>query len=449
MLKRQPWIRYGKDIRVEFEQCLREGRGVEKYEEAVNAFCAMDDEAMRQSEPDLEALGRAMVNEPVRDGFPFEEPSDLPGILAASPSAAAAPVLPDLPGGDALLDKLSGAWIGRIAGCLLGKPVEGWRRDLLWPVLKATDNYPMKKYIRKCEFPPELVKEYGLRTDACFADNVQAAAPADDDTNYTVFALKLVSRYGRDFTPDDVAEGWLEWIPAFATCTAERAAYRNIAAGLLPPETATYKNPYREWIGAQIRGDFFGYINPGDPGAAAEMAFRDASISHVKNGIYGEMFVAAMVAAAAAERDIRAVIEAGLACIPAKSRLTADVREIIALYDAGKSSDEIIAHIHARFNEYSVNDWCYTNSNAMIVTMALLCGDGDLGASICLAVQSCFDTDCNGATVGSIVGIRNGEREINPSWYAPFGKRLYTSIEGYGLTDVQQLAKATFDLAKK
>ena len=91
-------------------------------------------------------------------------------------------------------------------------------------------------------------------------------------------------------------------------------------------------------------------------------------------------------------------------------------------------ADEIIGHIHTRFNEYSANDWCYTNSNAMIVTMALLCGGGDFGTSVCLAVQSCFDTDCNGATVGSIVGIRSGEAAIDPYWYAPFEKRLYTSI---------------------
>lgn len=71
----------------------------------------------------------------------------------------------------------------------------------------------------------------------------------DDDTNYTVFTLKLIETYGWDFTPEDVLEGWMGWIPMLSTCTAERVAYRN-AAGLLPPFTAVYQNPYRERIGA-------------------------------------------------------------------------------------------------------------------------------------------------------------------------------------------------------
>ncbi len=446
MLIHQPWLRIGNDIRVEYEQCLREGRDVAGYEGVVNAFVAMDNELTLKNEAAVEALDYEMAHAPIREDYPFAEPSDLPGILAASPLAENPPALPPCPPDAALMDKLTGAWIGRIAGCLLGKPVEGWRRDLLWPVLKGTDNFPMNRYIRASEFSPELIKKHNLYTGGCFADNVRYASPADDDTNYTTFALKLVSRYGRNFTPDDVAEGWLAWIPAFSTCTAERAAYRNIAAGYRPPETAVVKNPYREWIGAQIRGDFFGYINPGDPKTAAEMAFRDASISHVKNGIYGEMFISAMIAAAAVQSDIREIIETGLAFVPAKSRLTADVREVIELYAAGKTADELIEHIHTRFNEYSANDWCYTNSNAMIVAMALLCGNGDFGKSVCLAVQTGFDTDCNGATVGSVVGMLKGEGGIPEEWYAPFEKRLYTSIEGYNLVEVADLAKKTFDL---
>lgn len=444
MLKNQPWLRYGYGIRDEFDECMREGRDVERFRAAVDAIGALSEEEVIRNESYIAALAKAMSDSPMRADFSFAEPSELSEILKESP--ANKPVLPEPSEGEELRKKLAGAWTGRIAGCLLGKPVEGWRRNLMYPVLEATGNYPMKKYICQNEFSDELVKKYNLNRSACFADNVKGASPVDDDTNYTVFALKLVSTYGRNFTPQDVLEGWLRWIPCFSTCTAERVAYRNAAMGLLPPETAVYNNPYREWIGAQIRGDFFGYINPGKPETAAEMAFRDASISHVKNGIYGEMYVSAMIAAAAATSDIREIIETGLAYVPAKSRLTDDVRYVISLYDSGKTAGEIIEAIHEKYNENSGNDWCYTNSNAMIVTMALLCGGGDFGQSICLAVQSCFDTDCNGATVGSIIGMRNGEDGIDPYWYAPFNKKLLTTIEGYGLVDVDGLVDATLKL---
>lgn len=116
---------------------------------------------------------------------------------------------------------------------------------------------------------------------------------ADDDTNYTVLSQIIVECRGREFTPYDVAGTWLSAQLRDAHCTAEKVAYINLINGYFPPDSAMYKNPYREWIGAQIRGDYFGYINPGNPEKAAEMAFKDACVSHTKNGIYGEMFVAA------------------------------------------------------------------------------------------------------------------------------------------------------------
>lgn len=439
MLKHRPWVLLGQDIMTEYEQCEMEGRDVAKYKPIVDGFCTLNNEQLRPLEKSLEALYEVMDAAPIKADYPFAEPSDLDGIFAACP--AEKPALPAVPDKDTLLAKLTAAWNGRIAGCLLGKPVEGWRRPNLYKMLKATDNYPLSRYMKYSDFSEELVKELHIRKGQ-WADLLRGEADNDDDTNYTTFALKLVETYGRDFTPDNVLESWMNWIPMSATCTAERVAYRNAAMGMEPPMTASYKNPYREWIGAQIRGDYFGYINPGDPKTAADMAWRDASISHVKNGIYGEMWVAAMLAAAAVTNDLATVIDTGLAYIPAASRLRRDLDEVIDLHGKGTDVYEVMEHIHSRYNEFSGNGWCYTNSNAMIVLMALLYGNGDFGKSVCYAVHCAFDTDCNGATVGSIVGMLNGT--VPAEWIAPFGGKLRTDIAGYNHVDAGYMAEITY-----
>lgn len=383
--------------------------------------------------------------------YPFVEPSELKGILDQR-----RPVrhkFENKLSSEELKSKITGAWIGRISGCLLGKPVEGFKRNQLEALLKITDNYPMNRYITRNQIPENFAQTIGYDAvrfkERCWADSINSIAPVDDDTNYTVFALKLIEHYGKDFCPDDVLEAWLSWIPMFSTCTAERVAYRNAAMGMYAPETALYNNPYREWIGAQIRGDFFGYINPGDPEKAAEMAWRDACISHVKNGIYGEMFVAAMIAAAAVCEDINTIIEAGLDQIPEKSRLFSDIKQVLSWYESGKSAEIIINNIHQKYDEYDPHGWCHTNSNAMIVVMALLYGNKEFGKSICLAVQAAFDTDCNGATVGSIIGMMLGQNQIPPYWYECYNSRLSTTIIGYTEVTLEQLVDKTLQLLQK
>lgn len=206
--------------------------------------------------------------------------------------------------------------MGRICGCMLGKTVEGIMTDELHPFLKETGNFPMHRYIKSTDVTDEMCDKYTYRfRSRQYADTIEFM-PYDDDTNYTVLAQVVIDKYGRDFTPYDMSRAWLDLQPKNAYCTAERVAFRNFVAGFVPPLSAEYKNPYREWIGAQIRGDYFGYINPGNPELAAEMAWRDASISHIKNGIYGEMFIAAMLACAAVSDDMEAIILGGLAEIP-------------------------------------------------------------------------------------------------------------------------------------
>ena len=433
------WELYSKSLDTELRQCLDEGRDVAQYEDLCKAIAALPMGEVREELAHV--FFKAMTDAPIRADYPYEEPDDLPAIRAARPAGRQAFFAPAHDG--RLEDRLRGAWLGRICGCLLGKPVEGMRTPDMHELLRNSGNFPLSRYmtLEDLKKTPRLLDRWAKRA---WADCLDGCAPVDDDTNYTAMAAKgIVGKYGRDFTSDDVAVAWMDCQPKNAYCTAERRAFRNFVMGIRPPQSAVYKNPDREYIGAQIRADYFGYINPGDPETAADMAWRDGRISHVKNGVYGEMFVAAMIAAAAVTEDIESVIQAGLHEIPARCRLSEAVRTVLGDFKAGLSENECFAAIAGRWDEFKAYDWVHTISNAEIVTASLLYGGGDFGKSICRAVQTGFDTDCNGATVGSVVGMMRGSAGVGEAWTAPIRGTLDTSIFGVNRVSVDELVALT------
>ena len=193
-----------------------------------------------------------------------------------------------------------------------------------------------------------------------------------------------LERHGIALQPEDVAAAWLAYLPFQQVFTAERVVYRNIVRGVPVRSAAVVDNPYREWIGALIRGDIFGWIYPGRPRAAAILAHRDASLSHVSNGIYGEMWAAALVAGAFVATDTRDAVERSLDHVPSGSRLAEAVRAVLEMQAAGDTWDLALAAIQSRYGHYS---WCHVVNNAAIIAAGLLWGEGDVTRTIGLTVH--------------------------------------------------------------
>lgn len=436
------WEFYASALMDEYKQSVDEGLDIEQYKPLFEVVSRIEQGAIKKELGDV--INKIVVGARYRSDYKYFEPSQLDEIREVRKTDAAGYECID---GD--YEKVYGAWMGRICGCMLGKTVECIRTAELKRFLTETDNYPMVRYIEKSDLNKVNLSQYNFDfLSRKYVDDIDAM-PVDDDTNYVVLAQLIFDECGADFTPDNVAEAWVKYQPKDAYCTAERVAFCNYIKGYRPPQTAAHKNPYREWIGAQIRGDYWGYINPGNPERAAEMAWRDASISHIKNGIYGEMWVAAMLAAAAQSSNVEEIILAGLAQIPYTSRLYEDVMCILKQYKDGQTQDEVFEYIHSRYDEGMGYGWCHTISNAMIVAAALLYGGGDFGKSICMAVETGFDTDCNGATVGSILGMANGIGSIDEKWLKPFNDKLDTSIFGVGRVNISKRAEMTLEHIKK
>jgi len=330
---------------------------------------------------------------------------------------------------------------------MLGKPVEDgdhWTPERLRSYLELADAWPLSDYFPRLDPMPD---GYVLRP--CWVDTTRGrvrGSSRDDDVDYTILGLHLLETYGAELTSGDVADAWLRLLPMHQTYTAERVAYRNLAMGLRPPATAVYRNPYREWIGAQIRGDAFGYVHPGDPASAARLAYVDAAVSHVANGVYGEMWAAALVAAAFTATCPREALEVSLTVVPPRSRLAEALREVLDMHARGLDWEDARAGIARRYGHYG---WVHTINNAAVVAAGLLWGEGDFTRTVALTVLGGLDTDSNGATAGSVAGAMCGATGTPRHWVEPLQDSVRSALFGFDGSRITSLADRTVRLVQR
>jgi len=367
-----------------------------------------------------------------RPGFLYIEPSDLEGIRNCLPSARSLHM--QNRGDEDLKSHFLGAWLGRCAGCTLGKPVEGLTHDQIKTYLQAVDAYPLNDFIPLEENHPQ--QEFPISWEDTTKGNINTM-PQDDDIDYTLIGLYIMEKFGPTFTTIDVGETWLDLLPYNKIFTAERVAYRNLVNEIPIPKTAIHHNPYREWIGAQIRADGFAYAAAGYPDIAAEFAFRDARLSHTKNGIYGEMFFAAMEASAFYVDDIDELIEIALGQIPENCRFSNMAHQVQQWHKDDSNWQTTWQHIEKEFGHYSL---IHTINNAAIILASLLFGEGDLERTICISVMCGWDTDCNAATAGSIIGAMKGSDRLPGKWITPFNDTIHSAIMGFNNSKISELA---------
>ncbi|MBP9989042.1 MAG: ADP-ribosylglycohydrolase family protein [Ruminococcus sp.] len=409
------------------------------------------------SEEELEKVYNELENLKISDSFNYTEPNGLENILAASKGCN----YKKEPDRKTLFSSFYGAWLGRIVGCIMGKPVErypygggtdklkGWECIKLWQD-GAGDNFPPTDYISGLS---KAEKNCGLMVGCApsLRENLKYAE-SDDDIRYLVLGLIVNEKYGNDFTAMDIADIWQSYLVPSMTYTAERIAYVNslTCPDGSPEEKAIYcnshRNPFREWIGAQIRIDHYGYYNAGDPLNAAKAAFNDANLSHTKNGVYGAMFFAALISLAFTEKNIRKCIDIALSVIPQKSRLYDDIQFAIETAENSANAIELYKKMWERFGELSA---VHTNNNAAVCVASLIMGDGDFARSVGIAVGAGWDTDCNGATVGSFMGALLGNEKIPEYLSAPLNDTLYSSVIDFHPVSIKKCAERTYKAFEK
>ncbi len=317
--------------------------------------------------------------------------------------------------------------LGKIIGVYLGRPFEGWSYERIIAELGEI-NY----YVHERRNVPLIV--------------------TDDDISGTFTFLRALPDYGntRDLTPAQIGQIWLNYIIENRTIlwwgglgnSTEHTAYLRLKQGIPAPRSGSIALNGRvvaEQIGAQIFIDGWAMVAPGDPELAADLARRAASVSHDGEAIYGAQVVAAMEAQAFVEADLNKLLDTAVSFIPRDSviyRLIDDIREWHQEERDWRKAREFLDRNYG-YHKYGGN--CHIVPNHGLVIQSLLYGDDNFQKSLMIVNTSGWDTDCNSANVGCLLGIKNGLAGIDagPDWRGPVADRMYlpTADAGRAITD--------------
>jgi len=341
-------------------------------------------------------------------------------------------------------ERLRGAFYGRMAGCTLGaalefQPIEemkSWAEHF-------GDDFPPTNYWSHVKNPasPHYITAKKINLTRNHIDSV----PPDDDIMYTLLGLLTMEQCGINFTQEDMAKIWMRFLPVGDDETfgmrgcfwGERIMMKNLKKGISLPEAGVRGNPNLQNIAAWTRADSYGYVCPGWPEKAAELAYRDASINHRRNGVYGSMFMAATISASFVVDDPMEAVRIGLTEIPEDCLFAEGVRWALEqkctnYYEAAKAVWDVY---NGMFNGSAL-------TNALHVVMGLYIGNKDFTKTISETIAMSGDNDCTGATAGSILGAIIGLKGIPSKWIDPFNGRLHIYLNEYPeYIDIEDVCK--------
>lgn len=285
------------------------------------------------------------------------------------------------------LDKLRGIWLGEIMGNYAGRTTEG------------------------------TYQRGGLNYTVDWNTVVQRPSwEGDDDTGFEYLNLTTLEAHPSP-TGADIRQSWVDHIPVPAFAIANRQARWLMDAGKAPPQSGSINYNFNwSMIDSQITTEALGGAAPGMRQLAANLTGSFASATNDGYAVHAAQYYAAMYSAAAFNTDVPTIISKGLEVVPRTSRTYSIIQDVRNWYAQDLASGSPDWH-HTQtqiWDKYYAGDsgryqiWVESGINTAMTTMSLLYGGGDFQRTTEIAVQGGFDTDCNAATAGGLIGMING-----------------------------------------
>ncbi len=306
------------------------------------------------------------------------------------------------------LDKMRGCWLGKNIGGTLGSPFE------------------CKQGVVDLDY---------------YTHDLSLGVLPNDDLDLQLVWLLAVEQYGKKVNAEILANYWLTHIvPDWAEYGMSK---RNLRAGMLPSISGGYHNPYCESNGAWIRSELWACLAPGHPEIATAYAYEDAIVDHKGEGVYAEVFCAAMQSAAFVESNVETLIDIALTYIPKDcdiARVVAFIRECAKdeSLDWKAARKKLLMAFPSTFGnaplpgetldpDIKFGELGYdAPANIGIMLLGHYYGGGDFSRAICIAAGCCEDADCTAGTLAALYGIIYGTAGIDEKWLTPIGDEIKT-----------------------
>lgn len=323
--------------------------------------------------------------------------------------------------------------LGKMIGVYMGRPIEQWSHERIENEVGEVWYYPNEMLGK-----PLIV--------------------ADDDLSGTFTFLRALSDHGvtPDLTAGAIGKTWINYLVENRTVlwwggvgvSTEHTAFHRLKSGVPAPLSGSMERNGQvvaEQIGAQIFVDGWAMVCPNDPETAVTLAGRAASVSHDGEAIFAAQFIAAIEAMAFGEATIASLLTRAQTYIPPGSLVYQIVDDVTAWHtEEGRDWRLCLRRVHEKYGYDTYGGGCHVVPNFALIVLALLFGDNDFQKSQMIVNTCGYDTDCNAANVGCILGIKNGLTAINAKvdFSTPVADRLYlpTADGGRCVTDAAQVA---------
>lgn len=307
-------------------------------------------------------------------------------------------------------DKVLGCWYGKSIGGTLGAPFECYK---------------------------------GVVDLDYYIQDMSEGSMPNDDLDLQLVWLTAAETYGKTINAHILAEYWLAYI--YPNWSEYGAAKNNLSMGIMPPFSGRYHNHNRNSNGSFIRAELWACLNPGHPDRATRYAYEDAMVDHADEGMWAELFCAAILSAAFSESNFERLLNIGLSYIPADCAVAGAVHLARSCKADGLGWKEarrrILRAYPSSFGGYNgLHPLCQEEDREVpvgelgddapasigIIAMSLLLGEGDFGRSICMAAGCCEDGDCTAGTLAALLGILSGASGLPERWVKPIGNVIKT-----------------------